>query len=159
MPLARIRRREHLRRFRAHRLFDVRERRQHFPLDLDHSQRICRLLLRRRRERADLFAGEHHFLAGLDRDQHRLHARRFFSRRRVDALQPRVRMRRSQDAAVEHAGPDDVVRILGAAGDFLRTVDARHARAEQPRLLRPRIFVVLRRTRRRLHLRNLIPDP
>ena len=130
--LAGVCRREHLRRLRTHRLLDIGQRRQHFPFNLDHSQRVAGLLLGRGRERADLFAGKHHPVTGLDRDQHGLHARRSFSRRRVDALQARVRVWRSQDAAMEHAGPDNVVGILRAAGRLERAVDARHARAEQP---------------------------
>ena len=152
---ARVGRREHLRRLRPHRLLHGRQRRQHFPLDLDQPQRIGRLLLGGRGERADLFAGIEHLVAGLDRDEHRLHARRFFGSARVDALQPRVRVRRSQDAAVDHSRPRDVVRILRAAGDLLRPVDARDPRAEQPRLLGPRIGRMLRRTRWRLDFGNL----
>ena len=137
LSAARVRRREHLRRFRTHRLLDGRQRRQYFPLELDQAQRICRLLLGCGGERADLFAGIQHLVAGLDRDQHGLHTRRLLGGARVDALQSRVRVRRSQDAAVDHARTSDVVRILGAARDLLRAVDARDARAEQPRFLRP----------------------
>ena len=52
-------------------------------------------------------------------------------------------------------GRYDVVGILGAAGYFERAIDARHARAQQSRLLGPRIFIVLRRPGWRLNLRNL----
>ncbi len=153
---ARVRGREDLRSFRTHRLFDVGQRRQYFPLRLDHAQGVFRLLLGRRCQRADLLAGKHHLVARLDRDEQRFHARRLLRRGCIDALQPRMRVWRSQDAPVDHPRSHDVVGVLRASRHLHRTVDARHTRPEQARLFGPGILVVLWRTWRRLDFWYLI---
>ena len=97
--------------------------------------------------RGDLVALEHHLLAGLEHGQHGLHAGRLLRRGRDRSTTiARVRVRRAQDAAVQHAGTVDVVRVLRAAGDLHRPVEprARACRAASG-FVGPRILLVLLR--------------
>ena len=100
---------EDLRRFGTHRLLDGREVGQDLPFDANQPDGVFGLLLGERGNRRNFLAGEHHLLAGLDGRHRRSDAGGFLRRCDVDALDARVRMRRSQDLAVDHAGPRDVV--------------------------------------------------
>jgi hypothetical protein len=54
-------------------------------------------------------------------------------RRGVQAGQPRMGMRRSQDVGMELAGPLHVVHVLAAAGQEAQVLLALRARADAPR--------------------------
>ncbi len=120
---------------RPHRLLDGREMRQHLVVDLDQPERVLRDLLGDRGNRRDLLArvqdGRRFGLCGILEDDHRAHAVQFLRGGHIDARDPRVRMRRSEDARVEHAGPGDVVRVFRAALGLVRTVEATNGLAEE----------------------------
>ena len=139
---------EDRRRTLAHRERDGRDMGQHFVLDLDQPQRILCLLLGRGGDGRNLIALEHQLFAGLGDRQHRLYSRRLFRGAEIERDDPRMRVRRSEDAAMEHAGPVDVERVLRAPGGLDAAVQPRHARANENRLVRPRVFLVLGRLRR-----------
>ena len=88
---------------------------QHLVLHLDEAQRVAGLLLGGRRDRRDLVALVHRLLAGLEHGERRLHAGRLLRGREIDRHDARVRVRRAQDARVQHPGPVDVVGVLGAS--------------------------------------------
>ena len=86
----------------------------------------------------------------------RLDAGRAPGRAEIDRHDARVWMRRADDAAVEHAGPGDVERVLRAAGDLVRAVEALDRRADHGSRGRPvviadrRAALAARRRARRL---------
>jgi hypothetical protein len=51
-------------------------------------------------------------------------------RGRVDALDQRVRLDAPKDLAVQHARQPQMMRILGAAGDFLSRLETRNGIAD-----------------------------
>ncbi len=132
---------KHQRRVRRHGLLDVREVRQHLVADADQPRRVERALFGVGRDGGDRIALIHHLRAGLRVGQHRLDAGRFFRGGQVDRHHPRVRVRRADHLAVDHAGAVDVVGVAGAAADLVRSVEPLDRRADQHRLLGPRILV------------------
>ena len=94
--------------------------------DLDGAKRVLGGRPRGRCEGEDGLPviADHVLARVLDHD-----ARHPLGGRGVDRDDLRVRVRRAEDAGVEHARPAGVVRVDGAAGDLLRPVEARPAAA------------------------------
>ena len=122
---------EDLRRIGRHRLLHRREVRQHVVVHLDPADRVLRGLLGRRRDGGDFFSLVMGLSARFDAGDRGLHPRHLLRVREIDALDARVRVRRSEDPPVQHAGTDDVVGVLRPAGHFVRAVDALDRFAEQ----------------------------
>src|SRR5438128_11534242 len=115
--------------------------RQRIVLDFDRAHRVPRVLFGVGGDGSDRIALIHDLRAGLFPLEGGLAARRFFGGRQIDRYDPRMRMRRSQNLAVEHAGPVDVVRVSGAAGHFIRAVEPLDRRAENSGLLGPQVLI------------------
>ena len=130
---------EHRRRLRPQGLLDRREERQHFVLDLDRACRVARLILGGGGHGGHFVADVHHLATGLGDGHGRLDALHRERRREVDRRDAGVRMRRPQDAAIQQAGPLDVVGVLRAPRDLQRTVDPVDPRAQDLPFLRPRV--------------------
>jgi len=116
---------------------------------LARSRRIMGVLLGVRRDRRDFIALEHRAIAlGVGRiapHQRRFDAWRPLRRREIDGDDARVRVRRSHDARVEHAGAIDVERVFSAAPHLVRPVESLDVRADDRRLARPGELRIRRR--------------
>ena len=125
---------------RPHRFFRIEHRRQRLVFDLDQVERLFGGVLVDRRDGCHLFADVAHGVDGQRQVVARLrkiavldagkvlpgddgaNARQGFGATRIDAHDPGVRMRASQQLAVQHSGHADVVGILGAAQSLERAV-------------------------------------
>ena len=116
------------------RLIDLDHVRQDFVLHLDQPRRVDRAFFGVGRNRRDLVALKHDRVAlrvrRISPHERRLDARRLLRRRQIDRHDPRVRMRRPDDPAVEHAGTIDVEGVLRAAGDLVGAVEPLDVRAD-----------------------------
>src|SRR3989442_13126352 len=74
---------------------------------------------------------------------------------KIDGHDARVRVRRPQDLAVDHARAIDVEGVLGAPGHLVGAVEPFDRRADDGRLLRPGVLVRLGRFGRGLRYGNL----
>ena len=147
---------EELRRIGPHRLFFVRKVRQRLVLDPDETRRVDGLLLGGRRDRSHFVPLIHHPLANLDVNEPSFDTRSFQGGRQVDREHARVCVGRAKDFSVQHPGARHVERVLRPTLDFVGTIEPLDARANQPRLIGPRILRVRRRHRRRWWRRSLL---
>jgi hypothetical protein len=161
---------EQQRRIGLHRLVDVDDVRQDFVVDFDQLQRLFRDRRRRRGDRRDRMAFVEHLLARHDvarhvpevdcdalgphvlelvvgqvlRRHHGLHALQRLGLRGVDAADARVRMRRAQDLAPQHARKAEVRAVLGEACDLRHAIRAHRIRADDLELFLGMDWNVLR---------------
>ncbi len=129
---------------RLHRVFRIKPRRQLLILHFDQLQRALRNRLRRGDNAGHVVAHVPHFLDGQRRlvmphgqnavfvrrvrpSHHAHHALDGFGLRRVNLLDPRVRIGRMQDLAGQHARQRQVVSILALARGLARRIDQGNA--------------------------------
>ncbi len=131
---------------------------ERLPVDVDQAERVLRRGLRLRHDRGDSRARERDAVdleraghgdevldaARLPRARQRRevlevlaredgdHARVRGRTRRVDPVDPRVRVRRAQDRDVRHPRQLEVVQVAGRAGDQARVLDALDRGPEDP---------------------------
>ena len=146
---------EEERRVGLHRLIDVDDVRQHLVVDLDQLQRLLGDGRGGRGDGGDGVALVEHLLARHDvarhvpeihgdalgtdvvellvgkvlGGHHRLHALQLLRLRRVDGADARVRVRRAQHLAPQHAGQGEIGAVLGGARHLRHAIGTHRARA------------------------------